>query len=62
MLNRMGEIDVCHRTMNMKQRVGCVEKDDVDGSFHEVRTSSLWVNCSQLKNLKSTHALNYAIS
>jgi hypothetical protein len=40
MLNRMGEIDVRHRTINMKQGIGCVEKDDVDGGFHEVRTSS----------------------
>ena len=39
-LNRMCEIDVCHRSIDMKQRIGCVEKNDVDGGFHEVRISS----------------------
>ena len=29
-LNRMLQVKVCHRTVDMKQRLGCIKKDDVD--------------------------------
>src|SRR6476660_8357563 len=36
MLNCMFQVDVRHGAINMKQRLGCIEKDDVNGGLHRL--------------------------
>ena len=33
-LNRIREVDLCHRTINMKQRLSCIKKDNADWGLH----------------------------